>query len=346
MGRQILRQGYQPGRQMSGAGVKLSQRRRVRRPRHPAPLASPGREAYKTPFMTLKASFAALSGPGRAGCWISASAFCYIGMIAIVREMAPEIHIFEIVFFRSLFAAMFMIPWLMRHGIGALRTPMAGLLALRGAGAFIAGSCMFYAATLLPLGEFMAITFMRPILASIGAIVFLGEIARGRRWTAILVGFAGAMIVVRPGFQVLNVGALFVLAAVTVQVSNTLIIKYATRTVHPDAIATWHALVVAPLALVPTLFVWTTPTLEQFSWLVVAGFASILVQRSMARAFAATDATVVLAFGFVRLPVAALAGFVFFSEVPGPWVWTGGAVIIAASLALAKREDAAERSAA
>lgn len=289
------------------------------------------------------ASFAALSGPARAACWITASAFCYIGMISIVREIAPEIHIFEIVFFRSLFAAMFMIPWLMRHGISALRTPRAGLLALRGAGAFIAGSCLFYAATLMPLGEFMAITFMRPILASIGAIVFLGEIARGRRWTAILVGFAGAMIVVRPGFQVMNVGALFVLAAVTVQVSNTLIIKYATRTVHPDAISAWHAMVIAPLALIPTLFVWTTPTLEQLLWLIGAGFASILVQRSMTRAFVAADATVVLAFGFVRLPVAALAGFVFFSEVPVLWVWIGGAVIIAASLTLAGRENAAER---
>ena len=274
------------------------------------------------------------------------SAFCYVAMISIAREIADGIHVFEIVFFRSLFAAMFMIPWLMRRGVSALRTPRAGLLVVRGFGAFVAGSCLFYAVTLMPLGELMAITFTRPILASLGAILFLGEIARFRRWTAILVGFAGALIVVRPGFAVINIGVLFILVAVAMQVCNTLIIKYATRTVHPDAIAVYHALVVTPLALIPTLFVWTTPDGEQLLWLLGAGAMSILVQRTMTRAFAATDATVVMAFGFVRLPVAALAGFVFFAEVPVVWAWIGGAVIIAASLLLVRREDVAERRAA
>ena len=160
---------------------------------------------HSSPFST---EFSKLSGSARAAWWITLSACSYIVVITIVRRLAPEIHVFEIVFFRSLFGAMFMVPWIMRRGVGVLRTPRSGLLILRGAGAFIAGSCLFHAATLLPLGEFMAITFTRPILASVGAILFLGEIARGRRWTAIFVGFAGALIVVRPGFQVINIGTL------------------------------------------------------------------------------------------------------------------------------------------
>ena len=138
---------------------------------------------HSSPFST---EFSKLSGSARAAWWITLSACSYIVVITIVRRLAPEIHVFEIVFFRSLFGAMFMVPWIMRRGVGVLRTPRSGLLILRGAGAFIAGSCLFHAATLLPLGEFMAITFTRPILASVGAILFLGEIARGRRWTAIL----------------------------------------------------------------------------------------------------------------------------------------------------------------
>ena len=183
-------------------------------------------------------------------------------VITIVRGLASEIHVFEIVFFRCLFGALFMAPWFMRRGIGVLRTPRSGLLILRGAGAFVAGSCLCHAASMLPLGEFMAITFTRPILASIGAILFLGEIARGRRWTAVFVRFVGALIVVRPGFQVINIGTLFVLAAVMVQVINTLIIKFSTRTVEPDVIAVYHAIVIAPIALIPKLFVWTMPGWE------------------------------------------------------------------------------------
>lgn len=296
-----------------------------------------------TSLSRLSSRFSQLSGSARAAWWITISACCYIVVITIVRGLAPEIHVFEIVFFRSLFGALFMAPWVMRRGIGVLRTPRSGLLILRGAGAFVAGSCLFYAATLLPLGEFMAITFTRPILASIGAILFLGEIARGRRWTAIFVGFAGALIVVRPGFQVINIGTLFVLAAVMVQVANTLIIKFATRTVEPDVIAVYHALVIAPIALIPTLFFWTMPDWEQFLLLAAAGMLTLMVQRSMTRAFVAADATVVLAFGFIRLPLAALAGFVFFSEVPILWVWIGGAVIIVASLFLVRRENLADR---
>ena len=72
----------------------------------------------------------------------------------------------------------------------------------------------------------------------------------------------------------------------------------------------------------------------------------MLVQRTLMRGFAATDATIVLAFNFVRLPTAALAGFVFFAEIPEIWVWVGGGVIFASSVLLAKRENAAERESA
>ena len=286
--------------------------------------------------------FAARSGAVRAAVWITASAFSYVAMISVVRQVAPDIHVFEVVFFRSLFGAVLMIPWMMRHGLSLLRSPKAGLLTLRGVCAFVAGASLFHAVTLMPLGEMMAITFTRPFIATVGAIVFLGEIAHGRRWTAILVGFAGALIVVRPGFAVVNTGVFFVLIGVAMQVINTIIIKYATRTEHPDVIATYHVLVVTPMALIPTLFVWTMPTLEQFAWLAVCGAASMAVQRTMVRAFAATDATVVMGFGFIRLPVAALAGYLFFAEMPGPWVWVGGGLIVAASLFLVRRESAAE----
>lgn len=295
-------------------------------------------------FHRFAESFAGLSGTVRAFSWVTASAVSYALMISIVREVAPGIHVFEIVFFRSLFGTMLMIPWAMRQGLGAFRTPKIGLLALRGVGAFVASSCLFFAITLMPLGEMMAISFTRPIFGSIAAIIFLGEVASGRRWTAIVVGFAGALIVIRPGLQVLNLGTIFVLVAITAQVMNIIIIKYVSRTTGPDTIALFHGIFIVPLALIPTLFVWTTPDFSQFIWLLGAGATSMLVQRTLMRGFAATDATLVMAFNFVRLPIAALAGFVFFSEIPEIWVWIGGAVIFASTVLLAQSENKAERT--
>lgn len=294
-------------------------------------------------FQRISEDFARRSGTVRACAWVTSSAIAYTLMISIVREVASEIHVFEIVFFRSLFAFIFMIPWISRQGLSAFHTPKLGLLGLRGVGAFIASSCLFHAVTLMPLGEMMAITFTRPVFGSIAAIAFLGEVASGRRWSAILVGFAGALIIIRPGFQVLNLGTIFVLIAIAAQVMNTVIIKYVTRTTKPDTIALFHGVFITPMALIPTVFVWTTPNLEQFMWLMGAGAFSMLVQRALMRGFAATDATLVMTFNFIRLPTATLAGFVFFGEIPVIWVWIGGAVIFASSILLARRENTLER---
>ena len=99
-----------------------------------------------------------------------------------------------------------------------------------------------------------------------------------------------------------------------------------------------------PLAIVPVLFVWQTPTLEQLGWLIVIGAFGILNQRVVTRAFAVADASMVLALGYIRLPIAAVGGFVIFGEVPEIWVWIGGSVICASAAYIARREAAIERA--
>ncbi len=164
-----------------------------------------------------------------------------------------------------------------------------------------------------------------------------------RRWTAIIVGFMGALVIIRPGFQDIDPGVLFVLGAVAGQTWNSINIKRLTRTEAPDTIVVYYALFILPLALVPALFVWTTPDLTQLGWLALIGLLGILTQRAITRAFAATDTTVVMAVGFTRLPIAAAIGFILFGEVPEIWVWIGGALILASSVYIAHREAVAAR---
>ena len=102
------------------------------------------------PNKSFSRDFAGLTGPVRCVYWITASALSYAAMISVVRLIAPDIPVFEIVFFRSLFAVTFMIPWIRRQGLQTLHTPRFGLLALRGCGAFIASTCMFTAVTRCP----------------------------------------------------------------------------------------------------------------------------------------------------------------------------------------------------
>ncbi|MDA1326571.1 MAG: DMT family transporter [Proteobacteria bacterium] len=287
-------------------------------------------------FPSIETRFAALPGPVRAGFWISCTGATFTGMMAISRHLAPDLDIFVIVLFRSLFGLAFLAPLAFQHGGRRLQTTRYRLYAIRGVTAYLSLVGYFYAATHIPLADISAIVFTRPVFACIAAILFLGELARGRRWIAIGIGFIGGLVVVRPGFAEMNIGVVFALGAVAMTVCNTIFIKALSFTDHPDTIAIYQALSVAPLALIPAVFFWATPTLEQFAWLLAMG--AFGTQRTLARSYAAADATLVTVLDFLRLPIAALVGLVFFGEWPVVWVWVGGAIIVASSFLLTQRE--------
>ncbi len=278
------------------------------------------------------------SAPVRAAFWITMAGIGFTLTMTSVRQVTPELSVFETVMFRSLFGIALMLPWLIRNGVSEMRTTKLKLYAARGSMAYIVTTLYFFAATMMPLADMVSVTFTRPIFGTIAAILFLHEVARARRWTAIAFGFAGMLIIIRPGFATLNVGMLLVLAGVCFQTFNTIIVKTLTRTEKSDTIALYHTLFILPLSVIPAIMVWQTPTLEQLGWLVAVGGTGIMTQRAMTRAFAAADASLVLAMSYLRLPVAALIGFLIFSEVPEIWVWIGGAVIAGSSAYIARRE--------
>jgi len=285
---------------------------------------------------------AALPASIQAAFWITLSGFTFTVSITAVRNVTEELHVLEAVFFRSVFGIAFMLPWLIRNGPrAALGTKRLGMFVIRGCLAYFITLLYFAAAGLMPIADLTSITFTRPIFGTIAAIFVLSEIVGMRRWIAIAIGFLGMVIIVRPGFQAINLGAIYILVAVIMQTANTMIVKILTRTEHPDTIAMYHAVFMLPLAVIPAIFVWQMPTFEEFGWLIVIGGFGILNQRMLARAFAIADASLVLALGYLRLPISALMGFLVFGEVPTIWVWIGGAVIASAAAYIAHREASA-----
>ena len=271
--------------------------------------------------------------------------FCFVATITSVRQVTPDVPVFEAVFFRCIFGILFLVPWMIRRGISGLRTTKPGLLAVRGSMAFFVTVFYYTAATMIPLADLTAITFTRPIVGAIAAIIFLHEVVRARRWTAIAVGFAGVLIIIRPGVIDINLGVVLVLGGVVLQTANTIIVKILTRTEHPDTIVLYHTIFILPLATLPAIWVWQTPTLEQFGWLIAIGATAIMTQRAMTRAFAAADASFVLALSYLRLPIAAFIGFAVFGEVPDIWVWVGACLICASATYIARREAMLARAA-
>ena len=280
----------------------------------------------------------------RAGLWILTAGGMFVLMMAIARHLSDRLDMLVIVFWRAAFGILFMAPWLARRGLVALHTKKSGGHLVRGLASYGGLCCLFYAATMMPLADITAINFIRPIVASGLAIVVLGEAALGRRWAATLIGFAGALIVVRPGFAEVNEGVFLVLSAVVFGSVGAIAAKYLVRTDHPDTMAMYMVLIVTPVALVPALFVWQWPDFDTLMFLLALGGLGTLSQRALSRAYRAADATVVMSLDFTRLPVAALVGYVLFAELPDIWIWVGGAVIAVSSVFIAHRESVGTRA--
>lgn len=291
--------------------------------------------------MNAFSRFLPFPGPVRACLWMVTAGGLFVFMMAIARHAAGELHMLVVVFWRAAFGVLFMMPWLIRRGPGAMATGQFPAHLARSVASYGGLLCLFWATTMMPLADITAIAFTRPIVASLLAIAVLREASLGRRWAAVALGLSGALIVVRPGFEEVNAGVFVVLGAVVSGSVAAIFARFLVRTDHPDTLAMYMVLILTPVSLVPALFQWSWPSLELLPLLALLGLLGTLSQRALARAYLAAEATVVVSFDFLRLPVAALVGYAFFSEVPGVWVWVGGAVIVSASVFVARREAVA-----
>ncbi len=275
----------------------------------------------------------------RGPLWMVGAAGFITAVVVGARIVSDRIPPFEIVFFRNVFCLMFMTPALLRSGWGGLRTRRHWTHALRALTGLLAMFCWFTAVTLMPIAEVTALSFLSPIFATIGAAVFLGETVRLRRWIATLIGFAGALIVLRPGVQVIGTPSLLALGAAFFMASSMLTVKALSRTESATTILVYQMLYLVPVSAVPAAFVWVAPPVEIWPMFVGIGFVATLGQVCIVRAFAASDASAVMPFDYSRLIFAAALGFFLFSEVPDPWTWVGATVIFGAGLYIARRES-------
>ncbi len=259
-------------------------------------------------------------------------------MAVMIRLASAELHPFEIAFFRNLFGFAFALPLLLRHGIGLLRTSHLSLYFVRcliGIGSML---CGFWAIVHLPLAEAISISYAAPLFVTIGAALVLGEVVRIRRWTAVVVGFLGVLLIVRPGAASFNVHTLAALAAAVLSGSVAISIKFLSRTEKPDAIVLYTTLLWVPMSLVPALFVWTWPHGITWLWVVLAGFFGTAGHMFWTRALKLGDASLLTPISFVQVLVVGVYGWLLFDETVDRWTVAGATVVLASNYYIAYRE--------
>ena len=255
------------------------------------------------------------------------------------------IHPFEIAFFRCVFGLLTVAPLVLWQERAWPRTHATKLLTASGLFHFTAMICFFTGVTLIPLNESAALTFAGPLFATVGAALFLGETVRARRWIAIAIGFAGVLIVLRPGAVPISLGAGLVLFANISFAGVSLLVKRMSGTERTTTVVFYQTLIVMLLTFPLAVWHWTTPTLVDLLLVATLGALCTAGWLCFTRAFALADASAILPLEFTRLPFVAVLAYLVFGEVPDKWVWIGAAVIFGSTLYIAHREHAAHRQA-
>lgn len=294
-----------------------------------------------------RAGFLALPPALQAALMMALGAACVAVQNAMIRIVSADIHTFEVVFFRNLFGLAAMLPFLGGLGLGMFRAHRPGSLLVMSTWHVLSMVCYFLAIVYLPLAEVIALGFSKPLFATVGAALILGEVVRARRWSAVAVGFVGVLIVLQPGAAAISPYAALVLLGALLGAATALMIKRLTATERVSTIVWYQALFATALALPLCVLHWRTPDPMGWLLLIAIGGLGTLSWLTMTRAFALIDASAVAPFEFLRLPFAALVAYLMFAEVPTIWTWVGGSLIFATSVYIAQREaQAARRQAA
>lgn len=274
---------------------------------------------------------------------IAASAF-FACMHASVRYVSTDMHPWEVGFFRNLFGFLMFAPVMLRSGLDLLRTERLGLHIARGSLNGVSMLCWFTALAIMPLAEATSVSLTGPLFVTLGAIIFLGEKVRARRWIALGAGVVGTFIIIRPGYAEVSTGTMLVLGSGLLVAGSKLMAKKLSQTDGTMTIVAYLSLVMTIVTFIPAMFVWRTPTLIEIGWLALIGALGSTGHLLVVRAYKYADVSAVEPVTFSRLVFAALAGYLAFGEIPDIWVWVGGGVIVAATSYIAHRETVVEKS--
>ncbi len=292
----------------------------------------------------MRAAWTGLSPAARGGAWMILTAASFAVLLIAIRVLSAKFHTVEIVFFRSVFGLVLIVPVVLRSGLTRLKTRRLPMHCVRTLFAFAAMLTFYFGLATVNVADAMALTFVIPIFTTIAAAVVLRERVDGPRWAAVAVGFVGALIVVRPGFVEITLPMMMVVLSSLFYAGAWTSVKFLTRTEPASVIVFYMNVMLVPATLVPSLFVWVGPAWSDVPALIVLGLTGWAAHFCQARAFGEADASVVVPFDFLRLPFGAALAWVWLGEPTDPWTWLGAAVIFTATYYIIRRESRAKRA--
>ena len=266
-------------------------------------------------------------------------------MDGFAKFLSDDLPILQITWARYFFTVVFTLPIMIFFFKKQLVwSDKPKLQILRGIILLSANICFFYAISIISLAKALTLAFVAPLIVTAFSPVMLGEKVGFRRWTAVLVGFTGSLVVIRPGFVELNFASLAALGTGILYGFYLIITRKLSTSDNPLLTLLMTGMVGAILVSAIIPFYWVKPSLNQWSLMAGIGVFACIGHLFLILSLKYADASKLAPLGYTEIIPNVLIGYYFFSELPDKWTYVGLLIIILSGLYISRREYILTRS--
>ena len=295
-------------------------------------------------FLFLHGHWSRLAPNVRGALWLVLAGLVLVCMNSLVKSFAGRLPAAELLFFRGLFGAVFLLPIVIGRGWRSVLTQHPKMHLLRTSFGTASMFGVFYAVSHLPLADATAILFSSPLFATVFAALILRETVGWRRAVATMIGFGGVLVMMRPGAGSIEPASFVAIGAALLTGALAIIIRRLSGKDSPYVIIFWFTTVGSVMILPVALAFWVPPQPGDWPLLVLIGLLGLIGQSAFTFAFSIGESSAVAPFDYLRLIFAGVFGYVFFAELPDVWSLTGAAIIMASTFTIMRNEARLNRA--
>ena len=267
-----------------------------------------------------------------------ASGLCFVCVAVLVRWVGPSLPAAQAAFIRYFFGTLMLASVFYRLLKGEQRIVSPGLNISRGVAHALAVILWFFAMARIPMAEVTAIGYLTPVVVTVAAAIFLKERLQARRLIAVVIGFIGVLIILRPGFRELSLGQLAQLGTTPLFAASFILTKKLTETESNSVIVAVLSLVCTLTLMIPAIFVWVPVSLREYVLLFSTAAFATLGHLTLTHAFRCAPIAVLQPVTYLQLIWATLLGVLLFGDLIDGYVVLGGAVLVLSTTYIAHRE--------
>jgi drug/metabolite transporter (DMT)-like permease len=269
---------------------------------------------------------------------IITSVFFGTVMLSFLKIAQEDVNVYVAGFFRFFLGLVIILPYIIKNKDAVLKTTHLKQHFLRAILGLPAMLLYFSALVLLPIEKLTAISFVVPLIVTILAVFFLGEKIYIYRTLALILGFSGMLVIIRPGFVDISIGVYMVLFSALLWSINIIITKKISKDDSAITILAYQSIFMSLLSFFIVLFFWEMPSLKTFVYLILAAMCGTVLHLTLNHAFKLVDVSMTQPYSFLNLVFASIIGYFVFDEMPDLYTWIGALIIFTGVLIISYRE--------